>query len=89
MQPYETFRLTAGPDVGDIRAEGRKSLVGVGRYNPRAGCVDLDIPTRGEDYRGYCTPRGRRDARRALKRKDRARAARIIAAELAAIMDIL
>ncbi len=63
MHPYQTIKLTEGPDVGDIRAEGRHSSVG-------------KLPNKTGEFRSYCRSANRKVVRRHLKRSDKARALR-------------
>lgn len=80
MKPYQTIRLTEGPDVADIRTEGRKSAVG------RVAIIN-GKPTRfwrrnpNADYRGYCKPAAKAKARRILKRSDKNKIKQLIKAE--------
>lgn len=80
MKPYQTKRLTEGPDVADIRTEGRKSIVGVAfirngkpvrpwRRNPNG------------DYRGYNKPHAKAVTRRNMKRSDKNKVMMLIKAE--------
>lgn len=61
MKPYQTFKLTEGPDVADIKAEGRATHVG-----------RVDNSERGYIRRANV----KRATRRHLKRSDRMRAER-------------
>jgi hypothetical protein len=63
MKPYQTKKLEQFPDCGDIRDEGRKSVVG-----------RLRGP--GGDYRASINSKSKRATRRALKRADKAKAFR-------------
>jgi len=63
MKAYQNKKLVEGPDVADIREEGRRSAVGKFRG-------------KGGDYRGYCKSKNKRVTRRLLKRADKAKTAR-------------
>ena len=53
-------KLTEGPDVADIKSEGRRSSVG-------------KCSVRGGKSRGYCAPKAKATTRRHLKRADKAK----------------
>jgi len=73
MKPYETHKLTDYPDVGDIRAEGRKSSVG--RIVIVKGKAARPWKQRNElIYRGYSKPNSKKAMRRNMKRADKAKA---------------
>lgn len=60
MHPYATKKLTECPDVGDIKAEGRRSSVG--KFSGKSG-----------KCRGYVKSKSKAVIRRHLKRADKAR----------------
>jgi hypothetical protein len=69
MRPYENYRFVDGPDVGDIKAEGRASHVG-------------RLPERCGVYKSYIRKATNRKAvRRYLKRSDKAQTTRRLAME--------
>lgn len=72
MKPYQTKRLTEGPDVADIRTEGRKSIVGVAFIRNGKPVRPWRRNAFG-DYRGYNKPAAKAKARRAMKRSDKAK----------------
>jgi hypothetical protein len=66
MRPYTTFRFSNFPDVGDIKAEGRKSSAG-------------QLPGKSGEYHSLTrNPNRRRQVRRTLKRSDKARVSRML-----------
>ena len=71
MRPYRTTRLTEGPDVGDIKREGRKSSVGFSINGTRIV----------RHTRGYSQAKQKKKVRRAMKRADRARLDRELSSE--------
>lgn len=78
MRPYQFRRLIAGPDVADIKADGRKTIVGKALYNHTDGVVERTWRTRNPrgDIRGYNKAAKKAKTRRYLKRQDKARARR-------------
>jgi len=80
MKPYQTKKLTEGPDVGDIRSEGRKSIVGVAFI--RNGKADRPWRrNRFGDYRGLNKPHAKAVVRRNMKRSDKNKVNRLIMKE--------
>lgn len=59
MRPYRNIRLTDGPDIVDIKVEGRKSRVG-------------KFPGKSGDCRPYCRSAHKKKVRRVLKHRDEA-----------------
>lgn len=88
MRAYKSIRFTEGPDVADIRNEGRRSRIGrIPRGETRTRYVDGIVSyadgTPGRTItkvvhndRGYNTPRRKASTRRYLKHVDRARITR-------------
>jgi hypothetical protein len=72
MRPYKTIKLYESPDIADIIVQGRKSSIGRIRRGEVTGTWKNDPKVVYNDH-GYCKPNGKKKARRALKRADRAR----------------
>jgi hypothetical protein len=74
MRAYETIKFTEGPDVGDIKSEGRRSRVG---RIPRGEVTHTwtDNPKICRNERGYNRSTVKAAVRRNLKRSDKARVA--------------
>ena len=86
MHAYRNIKLTACPDVGDIRSEGRRSRIGriprgethcpryengiVQHADGRPG-RDLNAGKIIHNDRGYCRSVAKAVVRRALKKADR------------------
>jgi hypothetical protein len=77
MRAYETIRFVEGPDVEDIRVQGRKTSVGripVGKARGYGSVPEKIV----RSERGYNRPAYKARIRRTMKRIDRARVARFI-----------
>lgn len=78
MKPYVTRKLTEGPDVADIRTEGRKSAVGrVAIINGKPNRFWRERNPNG-DYRGYSKPAAKATMRRNMKRSDKAKVMKLL-----------
>ena len=92
MKAYRTIKFFEEPDLGDIRSQGRKSSIGRIKRGetfvvfPSGIVRDREGNFKGitkvkRNERGYCKPHAKAVVRRALKRADRARTAKIDFAE--------
>ena len=84
MRAYLNIKFTEGPDIADVKSEGRRTRVGriprgesYTRFLDGIVCYADGTPGRTEtkvvrNDRGYCKPTGKAATRRHLKRVDRA-----------------